>query len=171
MKNLFFILSITIIALSCKNEPTKVADTAKTDALAIKYESFGEQISDVGVMTEKEMVAKYENLKPGDTLAVKFSSVVKEVCQKKGCWMYLDMGEKQAMVRFKDYGFFMPKDISGREVIIEGNAYVEEMSVEDQRHYAEDAGKDETEIALIISPKRTLAFEAKGVLIPEIKKQ
>ncbi len=85
--------------------------------------------------------------------------------------MKVDMGEDEAMVRFKDYGFFMPKDISGKEIIAEGKAYVEEMSVEDQRHYAEDGGATPEEIAAITEPKRTLAFEAHGVLIPEEEKQ
>lgn len=80
--------------------------------------------------------------------------------------MKMDMGEDQAMVRFKDYGFFMPKDLAGQEVIVEGYAFVEEMSVEDQRHYAEDAGKSVEEIAAITKPKRTLSFTSSGVLIP-----
>ena len=69
------------------------------------------------------------------------------------------------MVKFKDYGFFMPKDIAGKEVIINGKAYVEEVSVDEQRHYAEDAGKTKEEIAKITEPKRTFSFEADGVLI------
>ena len=65
----------------------------------------------------------------------------------------------------------MPKDITGQEIIVNGKAYVEEMSVEDQRHFAEDGGKSAEEIAAITAPKRTLAFEADGVLIPEVEKK
>lgn len=156
---------------SCKNEKADETSTVETKEVAVNYQSFGNEISDEMVLTEKEMLAKYENLKPGDTISVKFTSNVKDVCQKKGCWMNLDMGEEEAMVRFKDYGFFMPKDISGQDIIVNGKAYVEEMSVEDQRHYAEDAGKSVDEIAAITAPKRTLALEADGVLIPEVQKQ
>ena len=74
---------------------------------------------------------------------------------------------QQVMVKFKDYGFFVPKDIAGKEVIVNGKAFVEEVSVEDQRHYAEDAGKTEEEIAAISSPKKTFSFEADGVLIKD----
>ena len=81
--------------------------------------------------------------------------------------MRMDMGEEEAMVKFKDYGFFMPKDLAGSDVIVEGVAYVEEMSVEEQRHYAEDAGKTKDEIEAITEPKRTLSFISSGVLIPE----
>jgi hypothetical protein len=79
----------------------------------------------------------------------------------------MDMGGEEAMVKFKDYGFFIPKDIAGQEVIVDGVAFIEEVSVEDQRHFAEDAGKTTEEIAAITEPKRTLSFTSSGVLIPE----
>ena len=56
-------------------------------------------------------------------------------------------------------------------LFLKAKAYVEEMSVEDQRHYAEDGGATPEEIAAITEPKRTLAFEANGVLIPEAENQ
>ena len=41
---------------------------------------------------------------------------VASVCQVKGCWMVLDLGGgTQARVTFKDYGFFVPMDIVGKE--------------------------------------------------------
>ena len=39
------------------------------------------------------------------------------------------------------------------------------MSVDDQRHYAEDAGKTEEEILAITLPKRTLSVTSNGVLL------
>ena len=78
----------------------------------------------------------------------------------------LDNGE-QVMVKFKDYGFFMPKDIAGKEVIVNGKAYVKEVSVDEQRHYAEDGGESKEAIAAITEPKRTYSFEADGVLLKE----
>ena len=39
------------------------------------------------------------------------------------------------------------------------------VSVADLKHYAEDAGKSEDEIAKITEPKIEYAFEANGVLI------
>ncbi len=170
MKKFLFILSILALA-SCKNEnPQPQTEPAEVE-VATQYQSFGAQISDDEVLTAAQMAEKYKGLTPGDTVNVKFTSTVKDVCQKKGCWMNLAMGDAETMVRFKDYGFFMPKDIAGQEVIVSGKAYVEEMSVDDQRHYAEDGGKSADEIAAITEPKRTLAFEADGVLIPEVEKQ
>jgi hypothetical protein len=171
MKKILYILALSFVAFSCKNEKSEEKPMAETEEVAVNYKTFGDEISNENVFTKTEMMEKYNSLKPGDTINVKFAATVKDVCQKKGCWMNLEMGEKEAMVRFKDYGFFMPKDIAGQEVIVNGRAYVEEMSVEDQRHYAEDGGKSSDEIAAITEPKRTLAFEADGVLIPEVEKQ
>lgn len=171
MKKLLFIIAISCLTLSCKNEKNADVSNIETNELATNYKSFGEKITDVDVLTKAEVIEKYKNLKPGDTLNLKFASEVKDVCQKKGCWMKMDMGNQDGMVRFKDYGFFMPKDIAGKEVIVAGKAYVEEMSVEDQQHYAEDAGKTADEVAAITASKRTLAFEANGVLIPEMENE
>lgn len=175
MKKTFFLLAVSIIFFSCKNgnSDEKSLLDAETNIheqeMAINYQSYGDGITDKGVLSGNEMVERYNNLKVGDTLSLKFASEVKEVCKKKGCWMKVDMGEEEVMIRFKDYGFFMPKDIAGQEVIVEGKAYIEEMSLEDQRHYAEDGGKSGEEIAAITEPKRTLAFEAHGVLIPKLE--
>ncbi len=43
-----------------------------------------------------------------------------DICQTKGCWMRLGDPKNPVMVKFKDYGFFMPKDGAGRTAIIEG---------------------------------------------------
>ncbi len=171
MKKVLFILALVGFAFGCKNEKTEKENFPEGQEIAVNYQTFGDVITDEAVMSKAEMAEKFHNLKPGDTLDLKFSSEVKEVCQKKGCWMKLDLGGEEAMVRFKDYGFFMPKDIAGQEIIVAGKAYVEEMSVEDQQHYAEDGGKTPEEIAEITEPKITYAFEANGVLIPEVEKQ
>lgn len=171
MKKALIILALLGVAIGCKNEKTEVVQPSEVQEVAINYLAIGEEISDEDLLTKNEVMVKYKNLKAGDTLNLKFASEVKEVCQKKGCWMKLDMGEEEAMVRFKDYGFFMPKDIAGKEIIVNGRAYIEEMSVEDQRHYAEDGGQSKEEIAAITEVKRTLAFEADGVLIPQVEKE
>jgi len=167
MKNLFFVFVIAVTTVSCVNFEKKENTSKENDEMAMAYESYGDTITDKNVLSKVELIQKYNNLKVGDTVAVKFTSEVKEVCQNKGCWMRMDMGEEEAMVKFKDYGFFMPKDIAGKDVIVEGMAYVEEMSVEEQRHYAEDAGKSKEEIEAITEPKRTLSFISNGVLIPQ----
>jgi hypothetical protein len=80
--------------------------------------------------------------------------------------MDLDLENGETMtVRFKDYGFFVPKDADGRIAIIEGWAKKDTTSVELLRHYAEDAGKTKEEIEAITEPEIGYSFEAKGVII------
>jgi hypothetical protein len=96
----------------------------------------------------------------------KVAGKVVDVCREKGCWMKLEKEDGQTMmVKFKDYAFFMPKDIVGKEVVVDGEATVKEVSVKQQRHYAKDAGKPEEEIKKITAPKKELQFIAKGVLV------
>ena len=96
----------------------------------------------------------------------KVTGKVVEVCQEKGCWMKIERPNGEAMmVKFKDYGFFMPKDIVGKEVVIDGTASVKETSVKQLQHYAKDAGKSKEEIAKIKKPKKDVQFVASGVLV------
>lgn len=173
MKKILLTLALVGIIAGCKNEKSQEIPVVETSELELSdiYQSIGDEISDKDVISSNELLKKYQNLKIGDTLNLKFQSEVKEVCQKKGCWMKVDLGAEEAMVRFKDYGFFMPDDLAGQKIIMDGKAYVEEMSVEDQRHYAEDGGATPEEALAITEVKRTLSFEAKGVLIPKQEKQ
>lgn len=118
------------------------------------------------VLSAEWMLQEYGQLQKGDSLQVVFSANVKSVCKSKGCWMRLGLKEEEeVMVRFRDYGFFVPKDIEGKDVVVQGKAYQTEMSVEDQRHFAEDGGATVQEIENITKPKKTLSFLADGVLI------
>lgn len=172
MKTLALLLVAAMVATSCNSQKKSDAETTENQEVVaatadMKFKSFGEAIQPNDAIDKMALAETYKNLKAGDTVAVKFKSEVKAVCQNKGCWMRMDVGEDEAMVKFKDYGFFMPMDIAGEEVIVEGMAFVEEVSVEEQRHYAEDAGKTAEEVAQITEPKRTLSFVSSGVLIPE----
>ena len=167
MKKLIFIFTLALLMVGCNSSKKNETALAEAEIQEVTYQSFGDKIDDKGALSKAEIQEKYSSLKAGDTIAVKFKSEVNSVCQSKGCWMRVDVGEEEAMVKFKDYGFFMPKDIAGQEVIVEGIAFVEEVSVDDQRHYAEDAGKTPDEIAAITEPKKTLSFISSGVLMPE----
>ena len=159
-RKLLLLLAVLFIVISCKEK--------KEQEEAIAYASFGEKISPENVISKEEMRIYFSTMKAGDTIDLKFASTINEVCKKKGCWMKLNLGEEhESMVRFKDYGFFVPKDIDNREVVVEGKAYVTKISVDQLRHYAKDGGKSEEEIAAITKPEITYAFEAKGVLLKE----
>ena|SRR5690606_20365208 len=166
MKNLLILPLLAILSLSsCKNAEEKNTEPASAD---FAYNSYGEKISADTCLSAIEMEERFKNLKPGDTIVASFKTKVNSVCKNKGCWMTLDLPqEEDVMVKFKDYAFFVPKDIEEKEVVVNGKAYVAEVSVDEQRHYAEDNGQTAEEIAAITQPKRTLSFLADGVLIKE----
>ncbi len=96
----------------------------------------------------------------------KIEGKVVEVCKKKGCFMKIERPTGEAvMVKFKDYGFFMPQNIVGKTVVLEGVAKVNETSVERLKHFAEDAGKSKEEIAKITEPKKDIVIVADGVIV------
>ncbi|SDS04032.1 DUF4920 domain-containing protein [Gramella sp. MAR_2010_147] len=142
---------------------TEVQKTQET------FKSFGEKIAPENALSDEEMKLKFETLEPGDTISAKFRTTVNSVCKMKGCWMTLNLPdfEEDPMVKFKDYGFFVPKDIESKEVIVQGIAFIEETSIEDQKHFAEDAGKSSEEIESITQTKKTPGFLANGVLLKQ----
>lgn len=128
------------------------------------YAFFGDSISVDNVMTMAEFTAA---LGTQSQMAAKVEAPITAACLKKGCWMTMDMeGDQEMLVRFKDYGFFVPIDCAGSTAIIDGIASVETISVADLRHYAEDEGmsKEEAE-ASITEPETKMTFEATGVAI------
>jgi len=166
MKKFLSLIAVLTLLVSCK-EQTKTNTTEVAEPAEIAYASFGDKIEAEGAITAAEMAERYKSLNVGDTLTTKVSAKINEVCQMKGCWMKLDLGnDEDVMVRFKDYGFFVPLNAEG-EVIVNGKAYVTETSVDDLRHYAEDAGKTAVEIAAITQAEITYAFEADGVLLKQ----
>lgn len=163
LKQLLFGATLLTLVASCGQKAANASDAKE------QTQNFGEKINTKGAISFSELGSKMAGT---DSLAVKVRGSVESVCQVKGCWMNMqDAKAGNMFVQFKDYGFFMPKDISGREVIIEGYAYRKVTPVDELRHYAEDAGKTQEEIEAITEPKEELKFMASGVLLlPESKK-
>ena len=161
MKNIFYVSLVILALASCQ----KKGEIKKEDSL-VSYAKFGDSISSEGTISSAELLAKYKTLKPKDTLNLKVSAKITDVCQKKGCWMTLDLGEgKTAFVKFKDYSFFVPKNAAKSEAIVNGKAFVEVTSIEDLKEYAKDAGKSKASIDSIVAPETNYSFLADGVLI------
>ena len=163
MKNTLLIIILAISLFSCKQKTQPAQSPVQVGSTV--YEVYGAGLDAQSVLPMNDLAMSFSTMKKTDTLFTKVQGTIKEVCTKKGCWMTLDLGnEKDLMVRFKDYGFFMPLDAKG-DVIINGFATITETSVEDLKHYAEDAGASELEIEAIVAPELTYSFEADGVLL------
>lgn len=160
MKKYIAIVALAALVTACSQAPES---TPQTDATP-KMEVFGDQnITAENIMPTATFVSKVET---AGKLSTKIEGEVKSVCQKKGCWMKVEVAEgEEVFVKFKDYDFFVPMDIAGRKVVIEGEASQAVTSVDELRHYAEDAGKSEEEIAAITEPESSLSFMATGVIV------
>ena len=76
--------------------------------------TFGEDISKYQIDEKIKVQELFDSKSKFNT---KFKAEVTDVCQVKGCWMRLNIGNDiEVMVNFKDYGFFVPRDIIGKNV-------------------------------------------------------
>jgi Domain of unknown function (DUF4920) len=157
----FGLVLATLVMFSCKNQASTTAPVKN----AGDGKHFGQTITTKGAISYDAMLAKMGKT---DSLAAKVTGKVSAVCKAKGCWMEIvsdKPGAPVMTVKFKDYGFFMPKDIAGRSVTMDGYAFTETTSVDELRHYAEDAGKSKEDIMKITQPKTELKFMAHGVVL------
>ncbi|AWV98449.1 DUF4920 domain-containing protein [Arcticibacterium luteifluviistationis] len=131
---------------------------------------FGQDFKAYGdsfVKTSPTAAKSLKQLDLSDTADLEVEGEVNAVCQAKGCWMTVNLENGETMrVTFKDYGFFVPKNLAGTKVVFKGKPEVTETSVEELRHYAADAGKTKKEIMAITEPEIALTFVADGVLVP-----
>lgn len=98
----------------------------------------------------------------------KVKAKVLEVCPNKGCWLKLAVNDSTtAMVKMENYGFFLPLDAIGKNIVLDAEATMTTTSVGELRHYAEDAKKSKAEIAAITQPKKEIKLLAKGIVVVE----
>ena len=91
---------------------------------------------------------------------------VTEVCRSMGCWIRLEKADGSSlMVKSRDHGFYMPANIVGKTVVVEGTATAQQVSEAKRRHLAADAGKSKKEQNKIKGAATELQFEAKGVAV------
>ncbi len=146
MKSINFLLFIGLILMGCKS-----------------MDFYGNKISEADVV-------KYEDIKQKafdeGRIQTQISGKILETCPKKGCWMSMATESDTVFVRFRDYGFFVPTEgVEGKTAFIEGDLFVDTISVRMLQHYAKDAGKSKEEIAKITEPELGLSFTADGVII------
>ncbi|MFN2424276.1 MAG: DUF4920 domain-containing protein [Cryomorphaceae bacterium] len=161
------LLAFTLLAFyACSSEPQTESSEPEAVVEMPTLNVYGDSISPEGALLPQEMMAR---LAGNDSIEAKVEAKINQTCRMKGCWMTLDAGDGSEMrVRFKDYGFFVPKEgADGKTAIVEGFAFVDTISVEHLRHLAEDAGKSEEEIAAINEPEISVNFEAHGVIIKD----
>lgn len=147
MKKFISFIFIGLMGLGANAEPKKFGA------------SFDSAKAPVSLSTVFKTPAAYK----GKKLVLK--GAVEKVCKQSGCWLTLKEGDKAIMTRFKDYGFFVPKDVEGKTVICEGELVEKTISVAEQRHYLKDEKASQDKIDAVKEPKQEVSFVADGVVI------
>lgn len=158
-KLILHIIPIILLFTACSQGKKTVLRGPQT----LKGLVFGDSVLDNNI---RDVDALYAMMQKNPTMKLKVKGVVDDVCKQKGCWLTMKLPNGETMrITFKNYSFFMPKDIKGKEIVVDGVAKVDSISVADQRHYAEDSGLSKEYIDKITAAKQELAFEAKGAVV------
>jgi hypothetical protein len=121
-------------------------------------EEFGAGLTLEAVTSLREVVGRPQDWADRPVLV---EGEVRDVCQRRGCWMVLSDEEAEVRVDFEDYAFFVPKDAAGRHAFVEGRVRRETLSEETARHYAEESGQGDP--SRIRGPQVVVSFTATGV--------
>lgn len=146
---------IVLLAAACALAASPQANARKAYGKAFKIQS---------VQTPEQLTAQLAKKSTIPGVVVK--GEISQVCQAEGCWMKLkNSAGDDMLVKFKDHAFLIPKDLAGRPTVVYGNAVKKIISVDEQRHMAEDAGKTASEIEAITVPKTEVRIEATGIVV------
>jgi len=164
MKHLFLAALATVGLISCQNGKNSTEEIAESKVEAPAYLSFGDSTFSVeNAFTAAEVV---ENMTSDlDTVWAVVAGDITQVCTTKGCWMATAIDSNNNLFVDYDYEFLLPTNSQGQDMIMSGYAYWDSSSVAQLRHYAEDRGASEDEIAAITEPVGEVMFKAKGVKI------
>jgi hypothetical protein len=124
----------------CKTD-VEIGNSSKPIETTDFYEVYGEpwhvETNPVSLLDAIESMVSYA----GEEMHV--VATVSEVCQVKGCWMVIVGDGQSARVHFRDFGFLVPTDISGRKVELVGLLGEKMVSEEQAKLYAADANLDD----------------------------
>jgi len=157
MKKIVFGIVVVLFAVIANAQPP--AGNAKPG------EWYGEKVTAEGAVDIAGIPAKLEK---AETIDIKIKAKIVEVCPNKGCWLKLQVNDSTtAMVKMKDYSFFLPLAAKGKTVVIDGEVKMKTTSAAELKHYAEDAKKSKEEIAAITKPEKEIRVMAKGIVVVE----
>ncbi len=156
MDKLIFFTIVLLVSLASYAQPP--AGNAE------KGDFYGAKVKAKGAIPMADLVSQLETV--SNLEETKVTAKIVEVCPNKGCWLKLELPDgKQATVKMKDYGFFVPLAAKGKTVVIDGQASIKVVSVKELKHFAEDAKKSQAEIDAITQPKKEVNILAKGIVV------
>lgn len=164
-RHLFLLCAICTAALVpnaavLATEGAKVIRLSEPTEQTADAEIFGAPLDESVAAVPLEQIAS----NGGDYVGqpVRVIARVAEVCQKKGCFFIAQEGSSVVRISFKDYGFFVPTDISGKTVTFVGEVVAREVTTEEADHYAEDLGAETSPV----EPGEVYEIVATSVHVP-----
>ena len=165
MKKLVLLLTIIFSIAVFSQESEKNMGPPAGNALVGDF--YGGKVSaksEKTAISSAQLDKKLQKYKKVENVAVKGKVI--DVCDKKGCWLTVETeNNEKFFVKMKDYAFFVPTALKGKNVVLEGNAETKVISVDEQKHYAEDAKKSQAEIDAITKPQQEIRFVANGIKV------
>ncbi len=162
MKKIFVPVFLMLLSTSLFAQEAEVIRLSEPVQETEAYEVFGSEVKQWNEAVSLVSVIESEVELSGKEVTVE--TEVAKVCQKKGCFFVANQDGYSARITFKDYGFFIPTDSQGKTVKLVGTFTVKELSEEQAKHYAEDAGEDADAIE---GPQKEYSIVATSVMIPK----
>lgn len=164
MKNIKFILPIVILffTLSVNAQDDNKKEGEKVEAKELSDGTlYGADITaDAKILSIADIYADTAGFS-GKTVVLKGN--MSELCRSGGCWTVLSDGTNniRALTLHK---FIMPKemDITGKVAVVEGVFSVKEITEDQAKHFAEEAGTDPN---LVVGPQKMYRIVATGIKI------
>ncbi len=155
------ILALSFLIFCFQSNANESHKTTKTQTEA-HQNKFGTTITSSEKVTLTEAINNFDQYKDKKIV---FEAVTEKVCEQSGCWMVIKDGNHQVRTLFKDYGFFVPKDILGKKVRVQGIMEQKKISAATLRHFKKDEGAKLEDIKKIKTGKVDYQFTADAVEI------
>ncbi|MFT6991270.1 MAG: hypothetical protein ACJASL_003257 [Paraglaciecola sp.] len=120
-------------SLNVYAEPLRLSEPVTQDAIS---ETFGVKL-DNG-LPKITMASLVTDSVSHLTKPFQVETRIAKVCQKKGCFFIAQQEQHILRVSFRDYGFFIPTDSSGKTVTLAGELVQKEISPEQAAHFKAD---------------------------------
>ena len=134
-----FVLGIMCIAPTVSAGENEIKRLSEPVAVTETHEVFGATLPEHGTpLNLGDLVNEYDKYQDQEVV---LETRIAKVCQSKGCFFVATEGATTARVSFKDYGFFIPTDSGGKDVVLLGILSRESVSKEEAEHYAKDLGE------------------------------
>lgn len=163
-KAILFVVAVSASSLVFAQESKKSGPPAGKALVGDTYGGAVASNVESKAISVDKLSKKLKKEKKVENVAIK--GKVTDVCDKKGCWLTIQTEDNSKFfVKMKDYAFFVPTALKGKTVVMDGTAERKVTSVDEQKHYAEDAKKPQAEIDAITTPKEEIRFVANGIKV------